>query len=202
MTSNQRLVGDEVPGPEPPLTATGLVLAGGRSERFGSDKSKYKFEGVELRTRVGKILKLVTGRTLLSTAEPEVAPEPFDAVVVDRFVQCGPLAGLQAGMVAAYADWLVVAPCDMPFVTQSVLSKMLEMAHKGSNEAVVAAHGGRLIGVLGCYSTKLLGAIERRLESHNTSRSVDAFLRSLDHVETLDVSVVVATNVNFTDDIG
>ncbi|WP_436910180.1 molybdenum cofactor guanylyltransferase [Halosimplex marinum] len=104
----------------------GVVLAGGRSTRFGdADKALATFEGRPLVARAVDAVAAATDRPpLLSVATDEQAERLGDALG-DRPVEpvrddpslSGPLAGLAAAVAATDAPWLFACACDMPLVS-------------------------------------------------------------------------------------
>lgn len=94
----------------------GLVLAGGRSRRMGTDKALLVHDGrTQLETAVG-LLAPVTDRQFVST-RPDQADEEARSrfpQIIDRYEGIGPVAGILSAM-DEYpdVDWLVVA-CDLP----------------------------------------------------------------------------------------
>ncbi|MDQ3493617.1 MAG: NTP transferase domain-containing protein [Chloroflexota bacterium] len=116
-------------GPTPP--ASGIVLAGGRSSRFGRDKLAEPLDGRPLLHHAIRALASVCTEVIvvapagdLSLALPTDLPVPL-RVVTDRTSFGGPLLGLAAGAAAAEEWWLVVAGGDMPGLEPAVLRAML-----------------------------------------------------------------------------
>ncbi|WP_161625210.1 molybdenum cofactor guanylyltransferase [Halosimplex carlsbadense] len=104
----------------------GVVLAGGRSTRFGdADKAVATFEG---RPLVASVVDAVAAATeeppLLSVATDDQAERLRNALdgrdvepVRDDPSLSGPLAGLAAAAAATDAQWLFACACDMPLVS-------------------------------------------------------------------------------------
>ncbi len=127
---------------DPPTVA--LVLAGGRSARFGADKLAATFDGVPLLLRALGAAASVAGRTIVVRA-PEGAPPsvadaelervaPGSLIVHDERPFEGPLSGLVTGLRAA-RDGLgattsdaraIVVAGDMPTLVPALLAAMLE----------------------------------------------------------------------------
>lgn len=106
----------------------GLVLAGGRSRRMGSDKALLEKDGQTQLARMVSLLGRYADRVFVS-ARADQADEPerrkFEQIV-DRYDDLGPVAGVLSAMEAhAQADWLVVA-CDLPNVDDATLTTLLE----------------------------------------------------------------------------
>lgn len=115
--------------------SAGIVLAGGRSRRFGSDKRFADLEGVPLLERVLSVVAGVADTTVLVLAPGEPAPGlPAELAAVVRIAHdpvayAGPLAGLAAGLRAApEVEVVVVVGADMPTLEPAVLRLLLDRA--------------------------------------------------------------------------
>ena len=78
----------------------GLVLAGGRSRRLGSDKALLVSDGQSQLARIWGLLEQAVDRAFVSVREDQ-AGEPernrFEQVV-DRYTDIGPVAGILSAM--------------------------------------------------------------------------------------------------------
>lgn len=103
----------------------GLLLAGGKSRRMGTDKAELVVQdGLTLRERGLQLLGSVTKDVHLSIAADDKTDYPHPTLA-DRRVDAGPLAGLDAAFHhAPDSAWLVLA-CDLPFLTEEVLSELI-----------------------------------------------------------------------------
>lgn len=116
----------------------GIVLAGGRSTRFGSDKLLVPYRGSPLLhraiERVGEVSDDVI--VVMSPVAADPAMPPGARVVRDSSEGEGPLAGLHAGLLAAVrSDLAVVVGGDMPDLQPTVLRSMVQALHAGVGEA-------------------------------------------------------------------
>ena len=189
-------------------SASGLVLAGGKSSRFGSDKSRFRVHGVEMRVHVGRVLRQVVPRVGLSvgadsTGESDETGDawPFDARVEDIFSGRGPLAGIHAGLKWGVGEFMLVAPCDMPDLTSRSLEKLLIAAQTTDTQAVVAEHDGRLVAVLGCFRRSLAADVSAILADPRANTGVEAFVRSLDRWSAVRLPPSELRNVNEAHDV-
>lgn len=105
----------------------GLVLAGGRSRRMGTDKALLMQDGRTQLAAAIELLTAVTDRQFVSTRrdqadDPERGRFPQ---VVDRYDDIGPVAGILSAM-DEYpdTDWLVVA-CDLPNLDSLTLEQLV-----------------------------------------------------------------------------
>ena len=117
---------------------TGIVLAGGKSRRMGTDKAQLAWkEGTLLSAAVEKLAGLC--REIIVVGAKRSLP--YSVVwTADRVVGAGPLAGLEAGLTAASFDETLVLACDMPLVSVAFLQTLSSSATAA--DVVVPRHAG------------------------------------------------------------
>jgi len=156
-----------------------IVLAGGRSSRFGSDKLVAEMDGrrildlaIEQVAAVGDEILVV-----LAPGDERVLPTPSAIVrrVIDPELHGGPLVGLLAGLEAVEQPIVVLVGGDMPTLSAAVLGLMIRalIASEASADAVVLASRGERLplpavlrtGAATTVARRLVGDGERRLRS-------------------------------------
>jgi molybdenum cofactor guanylyltransferase len=120
-----------------------IVLAGGASTRFGSDKLATLVDGRPLVHHALAACSIVAGRIVLvlapDPAMPDLPPSLAGRIVIvrDPAPRRGPLAGLATGLDAiGGADVALVVGGDMPTLIPDVLG--LLAGHLASNPALAA----------------------------------------------------------------
>lgn len=120
------------------LSVGAMVLAGGRSQRFGRDKLAEILEGRPL------LHHAITSVQELADEVVVVAPVDHDPpvpdgvhVVHDDLPFEGPLAGLVVGLRASTADRVLVIGGDMPSLVPSVASALIDELQSGASAAVL-----------------------------------------------------------------
>lgn len=126
--------------------ASGVVLAGGRSTRFGSvDKLAVPHHGMPLMLHPVLRLAEVTGDVVVVLApdatEPSMPPGTPARFVHDAEEGEGPLAGAVAGLSAVDRDLAVVAAGDMPDLSTAVVLEMMRVAGDAMVDAVALRDG-------------------------------------------------------------
>jgi molybdopterin-guanine dinucleotide biosynthesis protein A len=162
---------------------TGIVLAGGRSSRFGSDKLGISYRGMPLLHHAVLRLSEVCPEVIVVMApdagEPGLPIGVRASVTRDPTVGEGPLAGLHAGLLAAAgADWAVVAGGDMPELQTAVLLEMLRVAGEAQTDAV-ALQDGDLFRPLPCVLRAAPALDATHMLLHAGRRSLRELLQSL-----------------------
>lgn len=126
-----------------PSDVTGLILAGGRSRRFGRDKALADVGGRSFVEYVYDALAAHAGSVLIATGPTQrLYPVPA-RVVLDGMPDGGPLAGLVAGLDAASTPWLLSAAVDQPYLTAAALRPLLAALRGGADVLVAVDAGGR-----------------------------------------------------------
>jgi molybdopterin-guanine dinucleotide biosynthesis protein A len=131
---------------------TGLVLAGGRGSRMGGiDKGLQLLDGQSLARHVLDRLVPQGSATLISANRhvdeyrrfgvPVVLDATDDLVpaVADEAGLAGPLAGILAGMRHATTPYLLIAPCDVPFVPLDLGAMLGAALMESSAQIAIAA---------------------------------------------------------------
>jgi len=123
----------------------GLLLAGGRSRRFGEDKRRVVFEGEPLSARAMRKLAQVvgTGTIFVATgAVRERLPGTAGAVIVaDEPPGKGPLGGIVAALARSRVGVLVLA-CDVPRVRAATLTRVAAVGARLDRPAAVCTSRG------------------------------------------------------------
>jgi molybdenum cofactor guanylyltransferase len=148
------------------MEATLLVLAGGQSRRMGRPKPWIEVGSSILVRYVVERLAPAFSELMVSFAEPEQMEQlvPY-RVVFDRKPNAGPLAGLEAGLLAAHNQVLFAVACDMPYVERSTAEIAVAAARRC--DAAIPRHDGLFEPVCGAYSKTALHAITNALDAGN-----------------------------------
>lgn len=105
-----------------------MILAGGRSSRMGgANKALIPLGAQTLLERVIKRLESQVDRIAIS-GDPKSLSDLGYPIVQDRVTKfSGPLAGLYSALIDPYlntAEYLLLAPCDGPFVPKNLVSEL------------------------------------------------------------------------------
>ncbi|MGH3126991.1 MAG: aminoglycoside 6-adenylyltransferase [Gaiellaceae bacterium] len=132
------------------IAATGVLLVGGASERFGSPKALAPFRGETLAERAWRVLA-ETCDEVLAVGKAGELELPFP-VLDDGAEERAPVFGVIAGLRVAAHEKCVVLPVDCPLVTPELLRELAD--------ACAVPDAGPLPGG---YAKSMLGALEARV---------------------------------------
>lgn len=145
----------------------GLVLAGGRSRRMGTDKALLETGGQTQLARTVALLERRLDRVFVSTrADQSGEPERSKyQQIVDRHDDLGPVAGILSAM-QTYPDvsWLVVA-CDLPNIDDGTIKHLLDQqSGRRSFTAYSSSHDGLPEPLCAIYHRDSQAVIQRLLD--------------------------------------
>lgn len=103
----------------------GVILAGGKSSRMGTNKALRELDGLPLIAHVARTMQHVFKRVLIVADDAE--PYRFLRLPIypDIFKDSGPLGGIHAGFVYSGAKSIFVAACDTPFISGALLEYII-----------------------------------------------------------------------------
>ena len=168
-----------------PARRGALVLAGGRSTRFGErDKVLAALAGVPLVRRVADRLSGLDELVVSCRADQTIAIERAlsgteSRCVADPDPDGGPLVGVRAGLRALDTDYAAVVAADMPFVDPEFVSVLF--ARVAGHDAAVPRHEGWLQPTQAVYRTDAMADACAAALSRG-ERELRAALDALDHV--------------------
>lgn len=170
-----------------------FILVGGRSSRFGRDKSAVEFGDKTLVERIvanifagiapPRITLVAADNEQLMGASALSLSLPF---IFDLYGGRGPVGGLHAALAYAGTHWVFVAACDPPFLSSELIARLSGVISEDVDAVVPTQSDGRVQPLCAFYRRKpCLQAVEEILLN---GRSAPPLKAILDHVRTRYVS--------------
>ncbi|XOV69271.1 MAG: molybdenum cofactor guanylyltransferase [Fluviicola sp.] len=142
------------------MSYSGIILAGGKSSRMGQDKALMELKGIPMLQQVANGLKNYCNEIIIASNEQK--HHAFgDIGVSDNYQDSGPLAGLEAGLLAASNESCIVISCDAPLLTTEILDRLIS---ETDQRVIVASCSGRVHPLIGIYTKGSLEIIQSQLE--------------------------------------
>jgi molybdenum cofactor guanylyltransferase len=181
---------------------TGIVLAGGKSSRMGTDKGLLLYKGKKLVEYSIDLLKMYCNELIISTNNPEY--EQFGIPVhADKFPGKGPAGGIFSALKESSGDWNLVLACDMPFLNRPLMDVLLSNLVNCSG--VVPVHDGLIEPLAAVYHKSIEVTLtkafkENHLSMHHVLNSAKVNFLPVENL--LKEFPFLFTNLNKLSDIG
>ena len=160
-------------------SCAGVVLAGGKSARMGTEKAALRIGGETLLARVVRRLRLALPEVSIIGPSHLTALAPGTPVFPDEFPGLGPLGGLATALAQVSSQYIFLTGCDMPFVEPALVSAMAAYALRSPEVDVVALRTSRGIEPLhAVYGRACAPLVQERIAATD-ERSMGALLERL-----------------------
>ncbi|MFN7250503.1 MAG: molybdenum cofactor guanylyltransferase [Anaerobacillus sp.] len=145
------------------MKAGAIILAGGKSSRMGTNKALLPIDGVTNIERIKNILAEVFEEIII-VANDEAAYRFLNLPIIkDKVLDKGPLAGIQAGLLAAKYETNLIIACDMPFISPLVAIKLVKESN--DYDAVVPVISGKQHPLFAVYKKAILPTLDDCLQT-------------------------------------
>lgn len=182
---------------------TGVILAGGKSSRMGSNKALLPYRGGRFIEAIQRLLADIFDEVILVTNTPDQYDFLPCRKVPDLYEGMGVLAGIHAGLHHSSNQAIFAVACDMPYLVEELIRQLASRADAGG--VLIPESPGGLEPLHAIYGKGCLAAIEATLLS-GQRRIVSFFDRTnvsrmnLEHVACFDPAFVSFLNINTPDD--
>ena len=184
-----------------------VVLAGGKSKRFGEDKSQVKLGSKILIDYI--LTELVDDfKEVLIVANNSINHLSSNKIIIieDFKKNLGPLGGIHSSMKwvkdkkKSY-KWIASFPTDTPFFNKDIFDKFLKKINEKESELFFMKSKDKRHNIFGLWSIDLIDQLEKDLE--NGSRKVEKWANNIG-VKTINMSFEKEDpffNINTKDDL-
>jgi len=170
----------------------GVILAGGKSKRFGKDKCITKLGNKTLiEHTISKIEKKFPEILIISNNQ-EILKENKNIFIVKDCIegQLGPLIGVLSAMKWIKKnnkkyDWLATFPCDTPFFDIRIIDELQKSSKKNNKKLYFLKSDEKRHNIFGLWSIKLKDVLEEDIK--NNYRKVEAWADKIG-LETINVN--------------
>ena len=183
---------------------TGVVLAGGRSTRMGTNKALLEFDGERLIERVVRTIRPLFRDIAIVANDPETYAYLGVPIWPDRIPGKGALGGIYTAVFHSICPQTNCIACDMPFPNPTVIAYLRHLA--SGYDVVVPRSADGYQPLHAVYSKTCLSPMEAML--HADRLKIDKLfpavrLRTVEEEElqAIDPSLLCFVNVNTREDL-
>ena len=152
----------------------GVILAGGKSSRFGSNKADAHLgDKTLLEHTISKVEKNFLEVLIVSNNE-SIKINKKNVFLVKDFIkgQLGPLIGILSAMKWIEQNnkkykWIATFPCDTPFFDDSIIEKLKNCSISNDHLLFFLNSRKKRHNIFGLWSLKLIDILEEDIRSNN-----------------------------------
>lgn len=144
---------------------TGIILAGGKSTRMGTEKGLQKLYHEPLISYAIDALKNICTELVISSSTDAYNQFGY-RVVPDEFPGIGPMGGIYSVLKQSKSKYNLVLSCDLPFVSELLLNYIL-LSGKGYMAAVPCEGNRHYEPLCGFYDQSIVDRIKDFIQKSN-----------------------------------
>ena len=139
-----------------------VILAGGKSRRFGADKAVAKLGDKSLIDYTINKLEPKFAEILIITNNPMQVSKNNIFFIKDTLAgQLGPLVGILSAMEWVKNndknyEWIISFPCDTPFFEEEIIDKVINSQKSSDKKLLFLKSGNKRHNIFGLWSIELM----------------------------------------------
>lgn len=186
------------------MSIKGCIIAGGKSGRFGTDKSIHVYNGKPLISYVYDAVHPVIEEVFISANDHEKFRFLDLKVVPDIIPGLGPLGGIYTAIETFDIERVFVLPCDMPYLSTELIRYMCGI--EPDYDIVVPKTGEYYQPLHAIYSHSCGRAIRENIERKNFKMNgfyKDMRIRIITEkeIKVFGNPEIIFKNINFMEDL-
>ncbi len=201
-----------------------VVLSGGNAVRMGGEKpfrklnNRYMIENVINVLVENNIQFTIVFKHLKNLKLDDVNRQLYlvkeykQTITWDIVPNKGPLVGILSGMRLSNSEWVIILPCDMPFITKNSVDNLINnifVAESKKCDCIIPRHNnGHIEPLFSIYKKSTIGELEKLVkiaELENKSFPIRNFIKKLNPyyipIDDIDPTNNVFTNINTHSDL-
>lgn len=147
------------------MKKAGIILAGGKSSRFGTNKAITMFQDKTMLMHSVDLLRKFSDQILISGYREEYAGLGIPCIK-DEYPGIGPIGGICTALAASPVDVNIIVTCDMPLVTPDMIARLL-LEHRPGKITTFEREGNDIYPFPGIYEKIHLPVLREQIRSHD-----------------------------------
>lgn len=141
---------------------TGIVIAGGKSSRMGTNKALIKYNGKMLIEHTISIIQPLVTKIIISS-NVSILKSKYQNIA-DTIIGIGPIGGLYSSMLESDTELNLIIPCDVPHVKTELYQQLIENSHN-VDAVIPRLPNGKLEPLVASYNKSILPIIEHSINN-------------------------------------
>ena len=201
-----------------------IILSGGNATRMGGEKPFRKLNNGYMIENVANVLIeknipfTVVFKYLNNLNSDDIKKHLYlvkkynQTITWDIIPNKGPLVGILSGMRLSNSEWIIILPCDMPFISKNSIDRLINqipIAESKKCNCIIPKHeNGHIEPLFSIYKKSSISVLEelvKRITIENKSYPIRNFIRELCplyvSVDEIDPTNKTFININSHDDL-
>lgn len=141
---------------------TGIILAGGKSSRMGTDKGFLKLNNKSFVKYSIDALKPLVSNIIIVSDNADYDGFGYKRVT-DDIKNAGPVSGIYSGLQASETEYNLILSCDIPLITAEVLQQLID-AIDDTSEIIQAESNNKTMPLIALYKRSIKNIFKNFLE--------------------------------------
>lgn len=171
---------------------TGVILAGGKNSRMGSDKGLLQVGGKSIIERQIAVLQPLV-KEIIIIHNGDNYTELGHQIYKDIMPDCGPMGGIYTALMVSQTAKIFVLSCDMPFISSELVKMIIEKTE--NCEIAIPRNGEKLEPLCAVYDQSCIETF-RELLDQKALKMMDAL--KLFRVKELTITQEILAKQPFT----
>lgn len=181
---------------------TGIILAGGKSSRMGTNKALLEIDGKKIIERIADVMKSVFRNVILISNSHDEYEFLGLEIFKDIYINNGPLAGIHSGLVNSTTERNFITSCDVPFINEDIIKWII--SRSTAKSVLLPVIGKNTRSLFGIYSKSVIRDIEIMFKTNKDEKfnSIYELLKVVDadKIEITDYDNKAFANINTPED--
>jgi len=118
---------------------TGIILAGGKSSRMGTNKALLQYRGLPFIQHIINTMKPLVDHIIIVGKPKEYSDLNFRCVD-DIIPDSGPVAGIHAGLENSTTQYNLVLSCDIPLISEKILKELIDNIDENKDVVMIESN--------------------------------------------------------------
>ncbi|NPD85675.1 molybdenum cofactor guanylyltransferase [Lentimicrobium sp. L6] len=154
-----------------------IILSGGKSSRFGTDKGLFVFRKKQMIEYALEMAQIFSTKILISANQKDYLRFGYP-VIHDIYPELGPMGGLYSSLMESNLALNLILPCDSPFISEELIQKLID-TYNGEEILLFETADGKIHPLIGFYHKSILESMQEHIKSKKVK--LISFIRSRSH---------------------
>jgi len=136
---------------------SGFVLAGGKSNRMGTDKALLLVQEETLLIRIKNLIDPFCKTVEISGYNSDYSDFNIK-MIPDLYPGIGPVSGLISSLKHSSTEWNLLVSVDTPFINKELIQSLITQI--GDYDCIIPEHDGGVEPLIGLYNRQILPQLE------------------------------------------